>query len=191
MCLLLAPWRVFSQTLADNTPTLGTIPCHSSNSHHPEIGASRSHNFNVWFKSGLEWAKLGTRTKRESAWKIKRLTCHVYWTLERKPEIEMERHPVEAYISVLFLSFSSVRHPSHRVMQSVIPFWSCGFYYTKQNSPIDYIKSRGLKILQVGSDYLPVAVMLIVHTNHPVLALSEASAISCFIPLSTEKQVSL
>lgn len=71
--------------------SLWTTSCQSSTLPHPESRAFVSHDFNVLIESGLEWAKLGLKTKRGSRRKIKRLARHRDWAVEREPERKMER----------------------------------------------------------------------------------------------------
>lgn len=79
---------VFPNLNYQHSFSLRTISCHSSTLPHIEIGASRSHGFNVRFESSVEWAKLGM--KRKLRCKIKRLTHHMNWVVEREPERKME-----------------------------------------------------------------------------------------------------
>lgn len=50
-----------------------------------------------------------------------------------------------------------------------------------QNRTLLYHQIQGSEDSSGGSDYLPIAVMLIVRTSHPVLTLLEASTVSYFI----------
>ena len=65
-----------------------------------------------------------------------------------------------------------------------------------QNRTVLYHQIQGSEDSSGGSDYLPIAVMLIVRTSHPVLTLLEASTVPlclyrnmsvCKTPFHTDK----